>query len=212
MSTTGFKGKRTRGRKSQKRLPKPLVLISCEGKKTEPEYINGLRKTKRINKQRIRVLGAKECGGTDPRTIVKCAKNSKKKIIKEERLEYDSVWCVFDRDDHHNAWEAMKEARDNGFKVAFSNPSFELWYLLHFQDQTAHIERWDVCKKLDLPECIQGYEKRMKDLFSNLEGRLPNAITRAQKLRKMHKNNYNKPTYNPSTSVDELVSFLLELK
>ena len=157
-------------------------------------------------------MNSQDCGGTDPRTIVQCAKDSKIKIMKEEQLEYDSIWCVFDRDEHLYVLEAIKEAKNNGFQVAFSNPSFELWYLLHFQDQTAHIERWDVCKKLGLPECIPNYKKGMKDLFSNLEDNLPDAIARAQKLRKIHRDNLNKTTENPSTTVDELVSFLLKLK
>ena len=208
MSATGFRRKRTKGRKSQNRLPKPLVLIACEGKKTEPEYISGLRKAKKINKKRIRILNSNDCGGTDPKTIVKCAKENKK----EEGLQYDSIWCVFDRDDHHNVWEAIKEARDNGFNIAFSNPSFELWYLLHFQNQTAHIQRWDVCKKLGSPECMPGYEKGMKDMFSKLVDDLPEAKARAEKLRKIHRDNLNKTTDNPSTTVDKLISFLLELK
>ena len=129
------------GRKSKKLPPKPLILIITEGIKTEPEYFNGLRKYKRINRDRVRIISSKVCGGTDPDTIVKCAKDAKRQLEKDAGLSYDEVWCVFDRDEHQNLKQAIDKAYANKLKIAFSNPCFELWCYLHFELQTAYIDR-----------------------------------------------------------------------
>ncbi|HET8680377.1 MAG TPA: RloB family protein [Micromonosporaceae bacterium] len=44
------------------------------------------------------------------------------------------LWAIFDRDQHHDIPQAMREAEAGGVAVAFSHPSFELWLLLHFID------------------------------------------------------------------------------
>jgi hypothetical protein len=47
---------------------------------------------------------------------------------------YGHVWCVFDRDSfpESNYARAFDLARTHRFHVAWSNETFELWYLLHF--------------------------------------------------------------------------------
>ncbi len=54
--------------------------------------------------------------------------------------EYDEVWCVFDMDykpDANGQWQdfdnAIKMAQSQGYKCAYSNDSFELWFVLHYQ-------------------------------------------------------------------------------
>src|SRR5271156_4185574 len=57
-----------------------------------------------------------------------------------EGEDYDEVWCVFDMDfkpghnkqyeDYNNAINAAQEA---GYKCAYSNDAFELWFVLHYQ-------------------------------------------------------------------------------
>jgi hypothetical protein len=42
------------------------------------------------------------------------------------------LWALFDRDQHQDIPQAMRDARDGGVRVAFSHPSFDLWLLLHF--------------------------------------------------------------------------------
>jgi len=54
------------------------------------------------------------------------------------------IWCVFDRDFEETEEriakgnvafdQSIKMANENGISVAWSNDSFELWVLLHFQD------------------------------------------------------------------------------
>ena len=51
------------------------------------------------------------------------------------------IWCVFDFDEHPNLSQAITEAAQSGIDVAVSNPCFELWLVLHLQDQTAYTTR-----------------------------------------------------------------------
>jgi predicted metalloprotease with PDZ domain len=57
-------------------------------------------------------------------------------IVLAQQGKYDQLWCVFDKDDFndndYNA--AIQIAEVNNFEVAYSNQSFEYWFLLHFND------------------------------------------------------------------------------
>jgi RloB-like protein len=53
---------------------------------------------------------------------------------------YDEIWCVFDMDykiDEIGQYEdfdkAIQAAHQAGYKCAYSNDSFELWFVLHYQ-------------------------------------------------------------------------------
>jgi hypothetical protein len=123
------------------REPRARFLIVCEGEVTEPLYLNDVRRAERG------IIDLKVVPGGVPRTVVELAVKMKKesereaKSRKDENLRYDHVWCVFDVDVHPFVPEAKQQAEANAIQVAVSNPCFELWFLLHFQDQTAHIER-----------------------------------------------------------------------
>ena len=64
----------------------------------------------------------------------------------------DSAWAVYDGVEHFNNnpadWhEAINLARARKINLAITNPSFEFYYLLHFQDQMGWLER-DEAKRL----------------------------------------------------------------
>lgn len=209
-------GKERRGRASGRdvgrppphRTPRQRVLIVCEGEETEPTYFNGFRIVKRLSREIIDVKNCKDAGGTLPKQLVEFAKE-----LRDDSEgygdSYDSVWCVFDRDKHLRIDEAFVQARDNGINVAFSNPSFELWYLLHFRDQGAHIEGGAVVKALR--KHIKRYEKS-NDLYKTLEPKQQKAIERARQLRRsQHRitdDSCLEESPNPSTWVDKLVETL----
>jgi hypothetical protein len=48
--------------------------------------------------------------------------------------ESDQVWAVFDQDRHPRIDEVLTMCRDNRVAAARSNPCFELWLILHFED------------------------------------------------------------------------------
>ena len=188
----------------KKRFPKPSLLVVCEGEKTEVEYLNQLRIEKRLQKGRLKIVASCDCGGTDPRTLVKAAKKLKAKLEREEQLLYDEVWIVIDRDQHTTFDAAIDEAKGNRFEVAYSVPCFELWYLLHFIPQTAAIERHVVRQKLKEFPGLAGYDK--EGLYTVLIDKLSDARQNAAALRAYHERNNNPEISNPVTRVDELVA------
>lgn len=123
--------------------PRPSVLICCEGKITEPSYLNGLKRELRIRLVNVEVVPL----GASPKTIVDYAVEKKVEAERlagrkgDSNLSYDEVWCVFDVDSHPHIEDAKQKASAHDIHLAISNPCFEIWLLLHFQDQTAHIER-----------------------------------------------------------------------
>lgn len=206
-----LRGKGRPGRRVEFKELKPVVLIVCEGRETEPNYFNNLKRVLNLTAVDVLVVGSGECG-TAPKSIVDYAKCRMQELRGEGReAKKENVWCVFDRDEHPSFDNAVKMAKDNGFGVAFSNPCFELWYLLHFQDQAKHIERDDVTRLLKDDKNFPKYNKSMKELFRILLQRLPNAEARAQSLRTKHEGDDNPETHNPSTGVDRLVARLQQI-
>ena len=160
------------------RNPLPRVLIVCEGTRTEPGYFHDLRHTERIP------IELEISPGGVPKTLVqravqlKNAAQKEAKIRQDENLLYDDIWCVFDIDEHPAVPDGKRQARDNEINLAISNPCFELWILLHFRDQRAHIDRTVVRR-----ECIKylpDYEKKIP--FSMLHPNYDEAVQRALAL------------------------------
>jgi hypothetical protein len=146
-------------RRGPRREPLARILVVCEGTRTEPSYFQGMR-----HLQRSLVELELSPGGT-PKTLVERAVEKKKEAVRAAKRSadrnqlYDEIWCVFDIDEHPFVPEAKDQAQANGIPVAVSNPCFELWILLHFQDQRGHMERGQVqslCRKY-LPD----YEKKV---------------------------------------------------
>jgi hypothetical protein len=104
------------------KIEKPLILIVCEGKNTEPSYFRQFKLTSAT----IKPVGE----GYNTISLVKRAMQ-----LALER-KYDQVWCVFDKDDfpENDFNDAITIASANGFGVAYSNQSFEYWLILHFDN------------------------------------------------------------------------------
>ena len=116
---------------------------------------------------------------------------------------HDQIWCVFDRDEHPHFDEAVKLAMDHGIHVAMSNPCIELWFVLHFEDRTAFLDRREAqhratellgCGKVLAPAAVDA-----------LIGRFHDAARRARKLDAKHAGDGSPPGSNPSTGVWRLV-------
>jgi hypothetical protein len=175
---------------------KQRFLIVCEGTKTEPNYFRGFRVPTAI----IKVQGVAE----DPDRLVKSAK----RLAAED--EYDQIWCVFDRDSWpaENFNNALRNAQKLQFYVAYSNESFELWYILHFQYLNTGLPRSDYEDKLS-KLLGQEYKKNDPTMYQQLleHGDQALAIKYSEKLLA----NYDPPNPekdNPSTTVHLLVQAL----
>jgi RloB-like protein len=166
---------------------------------TETRYFEALGRTYR---KTVKVVVAKQVGV--PHTLLSLAKREKVEREGDELAEHDQFWIVFDRDEHPKVQEVISEAAQSGIGVAFSNPCFEMWLILHFQDSTKHIERREAAKLLR--KYMQNYEKEpdVVLLFDNDYALFPAAKDRAQKLLEQHQRD-GKPLANPVSTVFGLV-------
>jgi hypothetical protein len=170
-------------------------LIVCEGAKTEPNYFQSFRAPRVV----IQVEGL----GMNTVSLVQEA------IKLREQDDYDQTWCVFDKDDFpdQNFNEAIALCKKNKIDVAYSNQSFELWYLLHFDYMHAAITRPDYMKILD-ERLGHKYEKNSTTIYNELQDRQTVAIKYAQNLLDEYRP--SRPARDdPSTTVHLLVEQLV---
>jgi len=190
---------------------KQKFLLCCEGEGTEPGYFTSLADFLRNPLIELIEIEIAEHESTDPKQIVVQAKslrataNREARQMRDDNLRYDQVWCVFDRDEHAHFDEAINQALDNKLELAVSNPCFELWILIHYQEQTAGLTRQDAQKKVR--KYIPNYEKNIS--FAELEGRTFKAVRRAGRMEANAKER-GKATDNPSTGVWRLVKMLCD--
>ena len=181
-------------RKVNTREIKQRFLIVCEGAKTEPNYFKSFRVPKVV----IEIQGL----GENPSKLVQSAND-----LKSED-DYDQVWCVFDRDDwtKEDFNNAISSAKKYGFKVAYSNEAFELWYVLHFEFLNTGIPRDDYIKKLT---SLLGkkYHKNSNIIYDDLIEKQDNAFRNAKKLLEQYEPSQPEQD-NPSTTVHLLVEQL----
>jgi hypothetical protein len=154
--------------------------------------------------------------GGVPKTLVERAAAIKRRTRREAlrrrdvNLSVDEVWCVFDVDDHPNLDEAKQQARDNGINLAISNPSFELWLVLHFQNQNAFITRQNV--RAICQQSLAGYNKEVsQEMYELLAQHYDEAVQRSDALQAMHKSNMSPEHANPSTGVFRLTERIRDL-
>lgn len=191
------------------------ILIVCEGRKTEFHYFNGFKKIldsfQKSKSNDMVVLNVKHAGNeTTANQIVERAEYEKASA----KLDYSEIWCVFDKDnDAQNSPSDYNkiiatDARNAGFKVAYSNPAFELWYLLHFCYYDTELPYKDCCEKELARYLKEEYKKSDPKLFDKLQDKQTAAIKNAEILMKMWEGKTDFANHNPSTTVHELVKML----
>lgn len=184
------------------------ILIVCEGQ-TEELYFKSFP-----------VLGVRvDAINLEGQSKLKLVETTE--MIQSEEIR-DEVWCVFDMDVKRGADEfsdfdnAIERAKSLGYKAAYSNDAFELWFYLHFEYTDAENLRTfyyeELSKRLGL-----NYEKDGKRydfclkvydfLDSNEDSSQAKAIERARKLFE-EKSDLPYHQQNPVTKVFELVEEL----
>ena len=194
-------------RRGPTRQPKQRILIVCEGEETERGYFKDFQHE--VRNPRVHVEVASESG--EPLQVVEIAVRLKKKAEGEaraqhdENLRWDEVWGVVDVDEHAHLDKARQLAVKNDILLAISNPCFELWALLHFQEQRAHIERDKA--QAALRRHLSGYDKGLD--FPKLHPGYGNAVRRAQALD-VEAQRRDEPDRNPTTGVYRLTESIRE--
>ncbi len=197
-----------------------VVLIICEGVKTEPNYFKALRIYLRLNRENIVIHEGHK--GTDPLSLVNAAEEEfvRERKRDPEKQGYDHVFVVFDRDSHTTYNDALQkinglnEKYKGKFKAKVSIPCFELWLLLHFGYTTRQYGSSggnSPCDNLirDLNGHIAGYAKGNSGIFDATKELIDEAVKNA-KLLENHQ--AAAQTDNPSTKVHHLVEYLRSLK
>lgn len=209
-------GKKTR---KQKRIPEPAsYFIGTEGIKTEVFYFQAIANYLVSNYEeyrgRIEVPNLTIEGmGTSNFRIVK---DTEEYLRNDPRL-FENVWVLFDKDDVPDDYfdNSIKQAEKLGFKVAWSNDSFELWLLLHFEYMQSSISRDQYKEKLGnyLKEIgIEKYEKNSLEIMEFILRRRDTAIKNAARLEGNHSQDIPPSKRNPCTIVHHLVEDLLEVE
>lgn len=176
MSSTKQWQRGSSSRQQTQRLHQKRFIIATEGMKTEPQYfsiLNNLQKN-------IQIICIKRNHPSPDHVLQKI-----KKRLEEDPLEgSDEAWVVVDKDDWADTQiKPLHEWANSNEKYGFalSNPAFELWLLLHFEDGKK-INNASSCKER-LIKHLPDYDKSIKYSHFNKEN-IHKAIKRAIELDK----------------------------
>ncbi|MER7001789.1 RloB family protein [Dactylosporangium sp. NPDC000555] len=196
-------------RKVGERQPRKTLVILCEGRRTEPEYLDALRRDREIHDVAavdIRIEGS--ASGAVPLTLVRRALEIRERA-RREQSEIDEIWCVYDVEwpKHHPALvEARDLAQRNGINLAVSNPCFELWLVLHFRDYR---------RFLDNEQARRVRREHDGSADKGIDGTVympqkRDAARRAAALDRFHQQNSTcVPDDNPSSGMHRLIASVL---
>ena len=198
--------------KSKRQAPANYLIV-CEGKKTEPNYFNGLKKKineKYGNKVDVLIPNIDIKGtGMNTTSLVKYTQ----KTVNHANKVYGQVWVVFDKDDYND--EQFDSAIDNcNYNVAWSNPNFELWLLAHFKKINRYVSKDDVLQEIGKEFQEKGlgdYTKNDTNIFDKVtgEGKLHTAIKNCEYMKELNKDGQASQR-NPMTRVYKIVDGLKE--
>ncbi|MFE0026138.1 RloB family protein [Amycolatopsis sp. NPDC059021] len=176
-------------RRQAHREPRIRLLVVCGGKVTEPAYFRGLKRQTRNPSMSVVVTEK----ALDPVSLVRYTAD------KRRREAYDEAWCVVDVDEF-DLEKAVIAARRERLALAISNPCFEYWLLLHFQDCSAPLACYAEVKKR-LRKYVPGYDKtalRFTDYADGVADAIERGRSRGAPQGEEH-------CHNPSSGVWALV-------
>lgn len=199
-------------------------LFICEGKQTEPNYIKGLLTFfNSKSNSNFKIIPTIKGEGKNTGSLVKSAEKMlsaiDRNIIKQD-VPYDRVFIIMDKDSFLD--EQFNKAIELGnsiknCRVLWTNESFELWLLLHFEYTASAIGRNEYSQKLrdifNQKKLDNNYNKNDENIFSKVTqkgGSLRIAYNNAIKLYNESIKKDNPSQMNPCTKMYELVEILVE--
>lgn len=196
-----------------KKLAPANYLIVCEGKQTEPNYFNGLRKkiNEKYGSKVDLLIPSIEVRGTGENTTALVKYTDK--YVNYSNKRYGKVWVVFDKDDYSD--EQFDRAINScEYNVAWSNPNFELWILSHFKRISRVISKDEILNELEKEFQKNGlgtYMKNDKKIFEKItnDGKLDIAIKNCEYMEKKNVD-VQASKRNPMTMVFKIVQELKE--
>lgn len=131
-----------------------LFIIVCEGTNREPDYFrffDGMS-------SRVKVVPLQSVGGSAPNQLVGVAIAAEQELSVDPTV--DRLWFVIDTDRWRVHLHTIRQqcAQHVNWRVAQSNPCFEVWLYFHAKAQLPVLEHIDRCNnwKPHLPTVIQG--------------------------------------------------------
>lgn len=205
-------------RKHEYKMPKAnSFLIVTEGERTESLYFNGLKKLimqktgGMIEVVEVPVIDIHGKGSSTEKLI-----EITERIVKDATIIYQNIWVVFDKDDFKDFDQAIQHGINKGYKIAWSNQSFEYWLYLHFyySDSALHRDEWnkklnDIFAQYHLGD--GSYQKNYEDIYYmvDIADGVNTAIKHAKRRMASFTKGDDKPSeYDPGTMVYELVQEL----
>ena len=191
--------------RSQRSRKLRVIRIYTEGRVTERDYLNYWSR----RNDGVRIDWGES--GMSPAGLVARAQAdigvSRRSGRRHGAPAFDEIWCVFDVDAHPNVSQAIIEAERSGIFVAVSNPCFEVWLVLHCEDQRAHVERRRIQRRASQLGLIDG--KSIPDTALQLLAEsYEDAKRRARELDAWHDGNDSARRSNPSSGVWRLVDLI----
>jgi hypothetical protein len=163
-------------RVSETRGYRPVFIIATEGKKTEPAYFKMEMFRSRERPVRVEVLGNRR--NSSPQAVLG---RMRRHLSSYQKKEGDEAWLVVDRDQ----WSVqdLKVLHDwsqsDPYKnLAVSNPQFEYWLLLHFEDGNGINGKNECLRRLK--KQIPNYSKSNIQINKYTVPRVKSAIKRAK--------------------------------
>lgn len=170
-------------RDTSSRIIKRKFYIFCEGERTEYEYFKEISNL--FRRTNIEIIVSNQHGV--PKTLTDMAIKQKEAIRKSKDSfeKDDQVWVVFDRDAFPCYHASMRKCQEHDIGVAFSNPCFELWLLLHVEAYSGYNRPQD--RKVTQKEAEEHLPKYKRDKhkstdFASLIQNILLAIERAHRL------------------------------
>lgn len=211
----------------------PDIIIACEDSVSSPIYFWLI--VEKLIKQRLITQDSFVIANHNHSNPSGVLEDLKKHICDNGKTykDFEHKWIVIDRDatrvngGGHGRGDfnkALQNAKRLKVEVAYSNDSFELWYLLHFTYRSTAILRDDtlneVIKKLKAKNPHK-FAKLNKDnikqenftklIFDELLELQVTAIENAKRLLTSYGAEHNPESDNPSTKVHLLVGVLNKL-
>ena len=196
-------------RNKQSRKEKPMIIITAEGRnETEARYFNNFRTADCPYIIKFHKAGHL----TDP---TKLAESIRQRWDAEDAdiRTGDMAFVIVDLDNKESKAKEIHQLKTKNRveKFIVSNPSFEVWYLLHYEYSTRSYMNADAVIR-ELKKHYPEYEKT-SDMYPLLKDKMSEAVANAEKLEAYHKEEaYQHPdaNCNPYTDVHSLIKILLK--
>jgi hypothetical protein len=198
---------RTRRRPSSAQASRLQIIAFCEGEKTEVVYLTHWY---RLHRDRT-IVTCSEHEYTTPFDLVAAAVDQRRLDLKEAKRgrgrAYDQYWCMFDVDEHPRLLEALELAAANEIRIALSSPCLELWFLIHFEDRTAYIDRHQAQRG---SRSMLGCGKALTPVaLESLVSKYEEAKKRALLLAAKHEGDDSAKPWNPYSEVWKLIDVIV---